>query len=92
MTDDGVMQRGQSKDHRPDLPQLQLMAAAAEPSGHLIACDVQAGQCAEDPLYARCSSGYEVSWGARDWAVYLQRTDNCRARNQVVGRVPVACG
>lgn len=51
VTDDGVMQRGQSKDHRPDLPQLKLMAAAAEPSGHLIACDVHAGQCADDPLY-----------------------------------------
>jgi transposase len=45
------MQRGHSKDHRPDLPQLKLMAAAAEPSGHLIACDVHAGQCADDPLY-----------------------------------------
>jgi transposase len=49
--DEGVMQRGQSKDHRPDLPQLKLMAAAAEPSGHLIACDVHPGQCADDPLY-----------------------------------------
>jgi len=49
--DKGVMQRGHSKDHRPDLPQLQLMAAAAEPSGHLIACDIHPGQCADDPLY-----------------------------------------
>ena len=49
--DEGVMQRGHSKDHRPDLPQLQWMAAAAEPVGHLIACDVHAGQCADDPLY-----------------------------------------
>jgi transposase len=51
VTDDGVMQRGHSKDHRPDLPQLKVMAAAAEPSGHLIACDVHPGQCADDPLY-----------------------------------------
>ena len=51
VTDEGVMQRGHSKDHRPDLPQLKLMAAAAEPSGHLIACDVQPGQSADDPLY-----------------------------------------
>ena len=34
-----LMQHGYSKDHRPDLPQLKLMAAA-EPSGHLIASDV----------------------------------------------------
>src|SRR4030095_1644617 len=45
------MQRGHSKDHRPDLPQLKVMAAAAEPSGPLIACDVHPGQCADDPLY-----------------------------------------
>lgn len=47
----GVMQFGHSKDHRPDLPQLKLMAAAAEPAGHLLACDVHAGQKADDPLY-----------------------------------------
>lgn len=51
VTDEGVMQLGHSKDHRPDLPQLKLMAAAAEPSGHLIACDVHPGQCADDRLY-----------------------------------------
>jgi len=48
----GLMQYGgHSKDHRPDLPQLKLMAAAAEPSGHLIASDVVPGQRADDPLY-----------------------------------------
>lgn len=51
VTDEGVKQCGHSKDHRPDLPQLKLLAAAAEPSGHLIACDVHPGQCADDPLY-----------------------------------------
>jgi hypothetical protein len=34
------MQYGYSKDHRPDMPQLKLMAAAAEPSGHLLASGV----------------------------------------------------
>jgi transposase len=48
----GLMQYGgHSKDHRPDLPQLKLMAAAAEPSGHLIASNVVPGQRADDPLY-----------------------------------------
>ena len=51
VSEEGVMQWGHSKDHRPDLPQLKLMAAAAEPSGHLVACDIQPGQCADDPLY-----------------------------------------
>jgi transposase len=48
---DGVMQRGHSKDHRPDLPQLKLMAAAAQPTGHLLACDIHPGNAADDPLY-----------------------------------------
>lgn len=48
----GLMQYGgHSKDHRPDLPQLKFMAAAAEPSGLLIASDVVPGQRADDPLY-----------------------------------------
>jgi transposase len=50
-TEDGIMQLGHSKDHRPDLPQLKLMAAAAEPAGHLLAHDIVAGQHADDPLY-----------------------------------------
>lgn len=33
ITETGVMQYGYSKDHRPDLPQLKLMAASAEPAG-----------------------------------------------------------
>jgi len=48
---DGIMQFGHSKDHRPDLPQLKLMAAAAQPTGHLLACDVHPGNAADDPLY-----------------------------------------
>lgn len=48
---DGIMQLGHSKDHRPDLPQLKLMAAAAQPTSQLIACDIVPGNCADDPLY-----------------------------------------
>jgi len=48
---DGVMQLGHSKDHRPDLSQLKLMAAAAQPTGQLIASDVHPGNAADDPLY-----------------------------------------
>lgn len=49
--DDGLMQLGHSKDHRPDLPQIKLMAAAAEPSGLFLAGDVHPGDAADDPLY-----------------------------------------
>jgi transposase len=45
------MQRGHSTDHRPDLPQLKLMAAVAQPHCQLIACDLVAGNAADDPLY-----------------------------------------
>jgi transposase len=48
---EGVMQLGHSKDHRPDLPQIKLMAAAAQPSGLLLATDVHPGNAADDPLY-----------------------------------------
>src|SRR3984885_3997024 len=48
---EGVMQLGHSKDHRPDLPQLKLMAAAAQPSGLLLATDIYPGNAADDPLY-----------------------------------------
>jgi transposase len=48
---DGLVQLGHSKDHRPDLPQLKLMAAAAEPSGQLLASTVYPGDAADDPLY-----------------------------------------
>jgi transposase len=50
-TPEGVMQFGHSKDHRPDLPQLKLMAAVAQPTSQLVACDVVAGNSADDPLY-----------------------------------------
>jgi transposase len=45
------MQFGHSKDHRPDLPQVKLMAAAAQPTAHTIACDIVPGHVADDVLY-----------------------------------------
>src|SRR6516162_5814830 len=50
-TDGGLMQLGHSKDHRPDLAQFKLMAAAAEPTGQLIASTVHPAEAADDPLY-----------------------------------------
>jgi transposase len=46
-----LFQRGHSKDHRPDLPQLKAMLAALDPLGLLLAVDVVAGQRADDGLY-----------------------------------------
>ena len=49
--EDGLMQLGHSKQHRPDLPQLKIMAGAVEGFGHIIAADVVSGDKADDPLY-----------------------------------------
>lgn len=51
ITDDGLMQLGHSKDHRPDLAQFKLMAAVAEPTGLFLAGDIHPGNAADDPLY-----------------------------------------
>jgi transposase len=48
---DGILQQGHSKDYRPDLPQLKLMAAVAQPTSQVIACDIVPGNAADDPLY-----------------------------------------
>src|SRR3954465_4411942 len=51
VTDDGLMQLGHSKDHRPDLAQFKLMAAVAEPTGFYLAGGGHPGTPADEPLY-----------------------------------------
>jgi transposase len=51
VTEDGLCQFGHSKDHRPDLPQVQVMRSVLEPLGLPVATDVVPGQRADDPLY-----------------------------------------
>ncbi|MCA1606199.1 MAG: transposase [Acidobacteria bacterium] len=50
-SENGLMQRGHSKDHRPDLAQLKLMTVAFHPHGQLAATQVVSGQTADDGLY-----------------------------------------
>jgi transposase len=50
-SEQGLMQRGYSKDHRPDLAQLKLMTVAFHPHGHLAVTEVLSGQTADDGLY-----------------------------------------
>lgn len=50
-TAEGLMQYGQSKEHRPDLAQVKVMVAAADPVGYPLASELHAGQAADDPLY-----------------------------------------
>lgn len=51
LTPDSLMQVGHSKDHHPELGQLRLMAACAQPSGQLLAADVHAGNRPDDVGY-----------------------------------------
>jgi len=51
VTEDGLFQFGHSKDHRPDLPQVQVMLATLDPLGMPVAVDVVPGQRSDDPLY-----------------------------------------
>jgi len=48
---DGLFQLGQSKDHRPDLPQVKVVLATLDPLGLPVATATVAGQRADDPLY-----------------------------------------
>src|SRR5947209_7402777 len=51
VSEDGLLQLGHSKDHRPDLGQLKVMLATLDPLGMPLATEVLAGQRADDPLY-----------------------------------------
>ncbi len=51
VSEEGLLQLGHSKDHRPDLPQLKVMLATLDPLGMPLATEVLSGQRADDPLY-----------------------------------------
>lgn len=46
-----LLQRGHSKDHRPDLSQFKIMLATLDPLGLPVTCQVVGGQRADDGLY-----------------------------------------
>jgi transposase len=51
VNEQGLLQLGHSKDHRPDLPQLKVVLASLDPLGMPLATDVLSGERADDPLY-----------------------------------------
>jgi transposase len=65
VTEDGLFQFGQSKDHRPDLPQVKIMVSAVDPLGMPVATDVVPGQRADDPLYIPAIARVQESLGRR---------------------------
>src|SRR5215510_2843521 len=63
VTPEGLFQFGHSKDHRPDLPQVQVMQAVLDPLGMPVATDVVSGERADDPLYIPCIKRVQASVG-----------------------------
>src|SRR5258708_2529102 len=51
VNEQGPLQVGHSKDHRPDLPQLKLVLASLDPLGLPLATEVLSGEHADDPVY-----------------------------------------
>src|SRR2546427_2912777 len=51
VSEDGLLQLGHSKDHRPDLGQLKVMLATLDPLGLPLATEILSGERADDPLY-----------------------------------------
>jgi transposase len=51
VSEQGLLQLGHSKDHRPDLPQLKLVLASLDPLGMPLATEVISGEHADDPVY-----------------------------------------
>jgi transposase len=51
VTEEGLLQFGHSKDHRPDLPQVKVMLSSLDPLGMPVATQVVSGERADDPLY-----------------------------------------
>ena len=65
VTEDGLLQFGQSKDHRPDLPQVKIMVSALDPLGMPVATDIVPGQRADDPLYVPAIARVREGLGRR---------------------------
>jgi transposase len=51
VSEEGLLQLGHSKDHRPDLGQLKIVLASLDPLGMPLATEVLSGESADDPVY-----------------------------------------
>ena len=65
VTEEGLLQFGHSKDHRPDLPQLKVMLASLDPLGLKLPTEVLSGERADDPLYLPAVGRVRASLGQR---------------------------
>ena len=62
----GLIQRGHSKDHRPDLGQFKVMLSTLDPLGMPLSCAVVEGQRSDDPLYVPMYDQTVRTLGRRD--------------------------
>jgi transposase len=64
--DNDLIQRGHSKDHRPDLGQFKVMLSSLDPLGMPLNCAVVSGQQADDGLYGPIYDQTVQTLGRRD--------------------------
>ncbi len=65
VTEDGLLQFGHSKDHRPDLPQVKVMLSTLDPLGLPVVSQVVAGNRADDGLYVPAVAQVRAAVGRR---------------------------
>lgn len=65
VTEDGLLQFGHSKDHRPDLPQVKVMLSTLDPLGLPVVSQVVAGHRADDGLYVPAVAQVRQAVGRR---------------------------
>jgi transposase len=65
VSEEGLLQFGHSKDHRPDLPQVKVMLSSLDPLGMPVVSQVVSGQRADDPLYAPAITEVRQGLGRR---------------------------
>jgi transposase len=65
VTEEGLLQFGHSKDHRPDLPQVKVMLSSLDPLGMPVATQIVSGERADDPLYVPAIAQVRQGLGRR---------------------------
>jgi transposase len=65
VTEEGLLQFGHSKDHRPDLPQVKVMLSSLDPLGMPVVTQVLSGERADDPLYVPAITQVRQGLGRR---------------------------
>jgi transposase len=63
ISEEGLLQLGHSKDHRPDLPQVKIALATLDPFGVPLASEVLSGEKADDPVYVPLLDRVHQGWG-----------------------------